>query len=408
MKNLIYLIIPIYLFSLNACLSDFEKVPSDEIAVVTANFNVTNNNCTLPCTLTFANTSQNASNYLWNFGDGTTTTTASPTHNYIDAGTYTVKLTAFNAINDSATIQQTVTILEETFVEEKRWTQKKSFPGIGRDFMVSFAVGGYGYVALGRDPNKDGLSDVWQYDPVNNNWTQKANFVDGGRIGATAFVINDKVYVCGGTSSSNNENASVWEYDYRTDTWLEKENQFPGTNREGMFSFVINDKAYVGGGDGGNDLWEYDPVYDAWEQKADPFKNIYYGVIFVLDNKGYVATGYSIEEDSYVKTIQMYDPQTDTWQQKNDFPGLGRAGAVAFVINGQAFLGTGFLRIPSDLELKDFWQYQATTDSWIQKSDFQGEARDQTINFVINQKAYIGAGLTLTNYLNDVWEYDCP
>jgi PKD repeat protein len=48
-------------------------------------------------TVLFSNTSQNATSYLWNFGDGTTSTSANPTHIYPVAATYPVSLEAINA-----------------------------------------------------------------------------------------------------------------------------------------------------------------------------------------------------------------------------------------------------------------------------------------------------------------------
>jgi hypothetical protein len=44
--------------------------------------------------IVFTNESKNAKTYLWEFGDGTTSTEESPTHSYSELGTYTVKLTA--------------------------------------------------------------------------------------------------------------------------------------------------------------------------------------------------------------------------------------------------------------------------------------------------------------------------
>ncbi len=59
-------------------------------------------------TVTFTNNSQLATDYLWNFGDGATSTDASPTHTYTLPGTYKVGLSAITAncsAADSAIIE---------------------------------------------------------------------------------------------------------------------------------------------------------------------------------------------------------------------------------------------------------------------------------------------------------------
>lgn len=47
-------------------------------------------------TATFTNTSKNAQTYLWDFGDGNTSTEVSPKHTYASYGTYKIVLTAKN------------------------------------------------------------------------------------------------------------------------------------------------------------------------------------------------------------------------------------------------------------------------------------------------------------------------
>ena len=55
---------------------------------------LTKSNCIAPYTVHFVNQSNNANNFVWDFGDGTTSTELSPDHTYNDFGTYTVQLTA--------------------------------------------------------------------------------------------------------------------------------------------------------------------------------------------------------------------------------------------------------------------------------------------------------------------------
>ena len=44
--------------------------------------------------------------------------------------------------------------------------------------------------------------------------------------------------------------------------------------------------------------------------------------------RGYLGTGY--DGTNYLMTSGEFNPTTNTWAQKADFPGSGRYGAVAF------------------------------------------------------------------------------
>lgn len=59
--------------------------------------------------VTFTNTSEDGKTYLWDFGDGSATSTEeNPTHMFTEAGTYTVTLTATNADGNNETTQNIV------------------------------------------------------------------------------------------------------------------------------------------------------------------------------------------------------------------------------------------------------------------------------------------------------------
>jgi PKD repeat protein len=66
----------------------------------------------------FNNTSSgDISGYIWNFGDGTSSTLESPVYTYDSPGDYTVRLTAFNDAGCETTIEQLVTVYSQPIPE---------------------------------------------------------------------------------------------------------------------------------------------------------------------------------------------------------------------------------------------------------------------------------------------------
>lgn len=67
--------------------------------------------CSVPTTITFTNTSSNATSALWDFGDSTTDTAYNPTHTYTTPGTYSVTLDVSSACgNDNTVMTNYITI----------------------------------------------------------------------------------------------------------------------------------------------------------------------------------------------------------------------------------------------------------------------------------------------------------
>jgi PKD repeat protein len=66
-------------------------------AIPTANFSWTPASNTAPANVSFVNNSTNTSSYLWDFGDGSTSTLPNPSHIFTVGGVYLVKLNATGA-----------------------------------------------------------------------------------------------------------------------------------------------------------------------------------------------------------------------------------------------------------------------------------------------------------------------
>lgn len=94
--------IAVILFSF--ALSTMSFSVASEAPCATPYFEINNNGCEEGCTIYFDNQSINATSYHWDFGDGTTSTLENPNHDYSDAGTYTVRLTAIDGTCESSFI----------------------------------------------------------------------------------------------------------------------------------------------------------------------------------------------------------------------------------------------------------------------------------------------------------------
>jgi N-acetylneuraminic acid mutarotase len=231
------------------------------------------------------------------------------------------------------------------------WTQKANLPGKPRNGAVGFGINNKGYIATGYDGDSK-LNDFWQYDPTLNSWAKKADFLGSGRYGAVAFAINDKGYI--GTGFDGTYLKDFYEYSPAADTWT-KIVSIGGSKRRDAAAFVINGKGYVGTGiDNGtfeNDFWEYDPSTGLWNEKRkitdvsdESYDNDYSTITRIngtglsFNGKGYLVGGSS---STILNNVWEYDPVNDLWEEKTAFEGTTRTEAVGFGIGTLGYITTG-------------------------------------------------------------------
>ncbi|MDW7692596.1 T9SS type A sorting domain-containing protein [Flammeovirgaceae bacterium SG7u.111] len=194
--------------------------------------------------------------------------------------------------------------------------------------------------------------------------------------------------------------------------WLQS-NDFPGTARSGAVFAEASGKGYYGtGSDGTNylaDWWEYDPLTLTWTQKANfPGESRQNALAFTLNDTVYVVTGQgdSLGTRVYHNDFYMYLPAENSWQQLSDFPGSGRSLAVSAVANGKAYIGTG--RNSND-QLKDWWEYNPTNATWVQKANLTAEKRQSANAFSLDSLVFVGGGQNTdggTMMTNDFYAYN--
>lgn len=132
----------------------------------------------------FTNTSKNGESFLWNFGDGSQSTDASPTHTYTKNGTYTVVLTVY-ACGKSYTFEKEVVI--DSLVDSGGDNGNED-DGNEDDGNTNGNTGNEEEIDLYVFPNPtlkdlsifaDNLESVYIYDMVGKRFDVKAKFKSG-------------------------------------------------------------------------------------------------------------------------------------------------------------------------------------------------------------------------------------
>ena len=282
------------------------------------------------------------------------------------------------------------------------WVRRSDFEGKARtEAIAAVASNGSVYIGLGFD-GTNRLLDFWEYNSEQDAWFGRDTFPGTGRTGAISFSVNNKVYVGLGHDGVNYLN-DLWEYDPADDSW-ERKADCPSSGRSGATAFAIGDLGYICSGYDGNylkDFWSYNPSSNEWTKLTSPLgSKRNEAVVFVIDNKAYLATG--INNGEYVSDFYVYDPSTQSWQEKrriinydddldydDDYSTIVRQGAVAFSVNGKGYITTG---ISSSSYLNNTWEYDPATDTWTERTGFEGTGREGAIGFSVNNRAFVGLG----------------
>lgn len=250
------------------------------------------------------------------------------------------------------------------------------------------------------------------------SFISKISLPGNGRSSAVSFAINDKGYVALGRDSLHNPLNDCWEYNPIQDKWIQK-NSFPGIGRVKAIAAVLNGKGYVGLGFNPlievytdksaylKDFWMYDPGTDSWSRKADyPGGDRDACVSFSFGNAIYVGSGFS--GYGFGSEFWRYNPDDNSWKLLSTFPGGGRTCAVICTNGEHVYFGTGY----NTFNKNDWWEYIPTNDTWKALKSMPDNGRENGVAFSINNRFFVSTGrqfggnLTGGNVKSDIVEYD--
>lgn len=286
------------------------------------------------------------------------------------------------------------------------WTMRSVFDGTPRAGAVSFMVDGTGYIGTGYDGD-DYLSDFWEYNVTGDYWQQRADFIGVARTSAVGFAVAGKGYIGAGYDGSN-ELGDFYSYNPSSNSW-EAIAEFPENPRRGAIAFTSDSYAYFGTGDDGDndrkDFWKYNPSTDTWEE--------IYGfggnkrneaTAFRIDDKVYVGTGES--NGSYLTDFWAFDLSDESWTRLEDLDDdddydVLRSNATSFVIGQYGYVVCGYYGGNMDA----VWQYDPLTDTWEEKTDFEGVVRLDPVSLSNGSRGFVLLGRNGTEYLDDMKEF---
>jgi N-acetylneuraminic acid mutarotase len=224
------------------------------------------------------------------------------------------------------------------------------------------------YAIGGRTAAGGSLSRVMAYNAATNSWTLKAPLPVPLKQTNGAGVIGGKIYVSGGiVTGEKGYSFGLYVYNPATDTWARKRD-LPTAGLNGL-TVVIDNRLYVvtscDDADQCNPPWQwlfrYDPGADTWMELATPSIDLFYYHRLVggtISKKIYVGTPGS-------KTLDVYDPLTDTWTPRASSVAV-RSGAASAVLGARLYM-MGGARLNADgtaTEVRTTNVYDPGTNTW--------------------------------------------
>jgi len=179
------------------------------------------------------------------------------------------------------------------------WIKLADKPGTPLESPALVSDGSAIYLMGGFSAHQSGaLNDMWRYDIASDSWSAMPN-LPAALGGASAQYSNGKIYLAGGLDNTGASRASLFIFDIASNSW--NSGATMSNARDSAASAVIGGKLYIFGG------------------------------------RQRLADGTVVSEAQ--TSVEIYNPQTDSWSNASNMPRGRRAFAVGQFNNHLQMIG---------------------------------------------------------------------
>lgn len=226
------------------------------------------------------------------------------------------------------------------------------------------------------------------------------------RYAASSFMIENMIYIIGGTYPNFTISNTVEAYDITTNTWSTKAS-YPA-KLDALGTFALNGLGYCVGGQNSieyipslysKSVYSYNPATNIWTQKNDfPIEQAGINEGVIAQGKAYIVG--DIIPNGISNEVYVYDEANDSWSLETNVPALTTGKYIA-AIGDKIYIMGGF--DPTGVPLKSNYIYDITTKTWTTGKEIN-TARAYGGTFTNNGSVYLVGGLNDLSYSSSLVE----
>lgn len=323
---------------------DLEKIESPGGGSLKAVFSVPSGAFYQDCNIIFTNSSTGGTSYLWDFGDGSTSTAQSPEHTYTSSGTFPVELTvSSNGSSADTTIQ--ITVFAKTIFN------KSHFPGATNNEGNSVIAVNGGYVIAGEVLTTGTPEKAYLYKTDPNGTVSWSQSFGTGNYQTASFVtqLSDGSLLLVGTISGAIGSQGEDIYLVKTDAggnklWERNFGTTAGNDDYGNAAVQLSNGSFVIVGESGGDHLIMGADVNGnktWEKIINKnTQDFLHSAVVTSDNKVLVSgiTGTGNDNNYYLAKIDPANNGSVVWENTYGGNGYEEQGRLIALSDGNFLL----------------------------------------------------------------------